>query len=213
MRNTNIIYFFIFISFILFGCSSNATEPKSRGLWNDVTSTFIDKSRNLQWELSNVDNWRVAEEYRLPENAQFCAAADQFGICVLYLAIPIDPGEEHESIWNASDEFVNGMANSFIKQAPVFPGIQYSTPQVEKVKFMFKDALKVTLITDVTDARIMSTESVPFAFQIYAFIKDDEVIEIAAMVPQFFIDANGNEPFDDLLNRFSYIDATKEVSK
>lgn len=205
---------FIIINLILlFSCthSSAINKFRGRGYWVETTSTYIDINRNIQWELDNIDNWRVAEEYRLPDTGLFCAAEDKFGICVMVTAISIEEGEKRNSIWNVSDEFIRGMIHSFEVQAPIFPGISYGEPIIQKVKYLFKDALRITLFTEVTDSRLLIEDSFPFAFQLYAFIKDDEVIVVTAMMPQYFLDNYGNEPFDDLLNRFSYIDATKEI--
>ncbi len=209
---TYIKFFTLLICLSLhFGCSQSNCEAKSRGTWNYETNTYIDNSRNIQWVLSNIDDWRIAEDYQLPKYAQFCAAADKFGISVLLFAIPIDKSERNISIKNASDSFINGMIDSFKKQAIVFPGIQYSEPIKENVRYMFKEALRVSVNSFVTDERLVSDNAVPFAFQLYAFIKDDELIIVNAMVPQYIIDMAGQEPFDDLLNRLSYIDATREL--
>lgn len=205
------IIIILFFSLQLFGCSQPKCEAKEHGSWDYETKTYIDESRNIKWVLSNIDNWRIAEDNQLPENTQFCAAADQFGICVSLLTIPLDKKERTTSIKNASKSFIDGMIASFKKQAPVFPGIQYGEPIVENVSYMFKDALRVSLIAVVTDERFVHDTAVPYAFQLYAFIKGDELIEVIAMVPQYIIDMAGQEPFDDLFNRLSYIDPTKEL--
>lgn len=211
MKSTIKIISLLFCFSLLLGCSQSKCEAKGHGTWNYETNTYIDNARNIQWVLSNVDDWRIAEDYRLPEHAQFCAAADQFGICVLLLAIPLDESERTTSIKNASNSFIKGMIDSFKKQAPVFPGIKYGEPIIENVSYMFKDALRVSFNSFVTDERLVPDTAVPFAFQLYAFIKDDELIEVIAMVPQYIIDMAGQEPFDDLFNRLSYIDATREL--
>jgi hypothetical protein len=203
-------YIAVLLCISLISCSSSA--KKERGYWDKETNTFIDNSRNIQWQLSNIDDWRVADEKQLPDNMQFCAAADEFGICVSYIAIPADKGESISSIWDASQDYIDGMTNSFKQQAPIFPGISYGEPMVEKIHFLFKEALRITLLTHISDARLLTTDAVGFAIQIYAFVKDDECIEIAAMMPQAIVDEYGTEePFGDLFNRFGYINATKEI--
>lgn len=205
----------VILSFVInYSCSSSAIKspsPKPRGIWDKLSNTYKDQGRNLQWDLSNIDNWRLADDARLPENAMFCAASDQFGICIALIAIPMDSDDKLSSAWDAPQAFIDGMVDSFEKQAPIFPGIRYGEPYLEKVMFMFKKALKISLNSEISDARLMTTDAVPFAIQGYVFVKDNEIIEIIALVPQYIIDEFGDEPFDDLLLRLSYIDATKEV--
>lgn len=208
MARFNIFIVLVFV----FACFSNCTPSKSKDvIWDEKSNVLIDEDRNLQWQLSMIaDEWRVAEQDRLPEHAKFCAAADEFGIVVMYLTIPIPNDEKSSTIWACSKDFLKGMTDAFVAQVSSFPGIEYGEPTLEKIYYLFKEAICFTLTCDISDARLSTDDAVPFALRGYSFIKGSEVIQVIAMFPQVFYDNYGDAPFDDIFSRFSYIDATKE---
>lgn len=197
---------------LIFLCFFNCIDSKSKNvIWDKESKVLIDDGRNLQWQLSLIaDEWRVAEQYRLPKHAQFCGASDKFGIVVMYLTIPIPEEELVTTIWDCSKDFLNGMTDAFTAQASSFPGIEYGEPTLDKTYYLFKEALCFTQTCDISDARLSTYDVVPFAFRGYSFIKENEVIQVIAMFPQIFYDNYGDEPFDDIFRSFSYIDATRE---
>lgn len=208
MRKFNILIVLI----LVLACFSNCTISKSKEIiWDEESKVLIDEDRNLQWQLSMIaDEWRVAEQNSLPEHVKFCAAVDEFGIVVMYLTIPIPNDEMVSTIWDCSKDFLNGMTDAFVAQASSFPGIEYGDATLDRVYYLFKEAICFTLTCDISDARLSTDDVVPFAFRGYSFIKGSEVVQVIAMFPQVFYENYGDEPFDDIFGRFSYIDATKE---
>lgn len=185
------------------------SAPKST--WVSSSCTYKNNSRNLQWTLPDYSTWRLAEEDRLPKHTQFCAAMDEYSIVVAFLCIPLGENNKCQSIKNASADFLQGMISSIKKQAPIFPGIKYGSPIIEEVKYLYKDALKITLYAEIIDERIVPDTAVPFAFRMIVFIKGSEAILIEVMIPQIIVDECGNEVFSDFTNGLKYIDATKEI--
>ena len=209
MTKFNIFNIIIFVCFCYVNCSAS---KKNEVVWDNESKALIDKDRNLQWQLSMIaDEWRVAEHFTLPKNAQFCAVADEYAIVVMYSTYPIPENQLGESPWNGHKDIKNAFKDAAVLQASIFPGIKYSEPIIENIYYLFKEAVCITISCDISDAHQSTNDAIPWVFRSYSFVKCKEAIQVMVMFPQVFYDIFGDEPFDDIFCRFSYIDATKEL--
>ena len=205
----NIQFSFICFLIALFQ-GSTAYSQANKGTWHNDKCVYINETYNLQWDLSGAE-WRIAEDYRLPENMIFCAAMqDDFltvSICAFQSKETLDG-----DIWEHSNDFIDGYIKSLTEGYKQLPGFKNKEIDYEKCYFLFKKALRFGCLHQVSDARI-GKKPIEMLSGGYAFEKDNTLFIAMIMLPYEYIETYGNEAVDMFFRKLSYIDATKEAKK
>lgn len=81
MRNAQLIFIFFLIA--ISQCAT-ACSQIDKGKWHDETCVYINKTYNLQWDLSGA-KWRIAEDYRLPKDMIFAQLCKMISLAFLYV--------------------------------------------------------------------------------------------------------------------------------
>ena len=205
MKNIAIFFFSLFFTLTTSSCD-NKKINKDAWEWDIVNKTVVNKDLNLKWDLSDFE-WIVADKEAMPDNMVFCAKCQE-GVALSIIELPQD--EEVTNVWKESDEFLKGLISSISSQEGIFPGIRNEDIQSEKCYFLFKKALKISVINEIKDARI-DTGSLTLLETGYLFIKDKTPIVIMLMMPYNFVIEGGEEIVNYFFNSFSYINASAEL--
>lgn len=208
MRKIQLIFIFFFI--VLFQ-SSIVYAQINKGTWRDNRCVYTNETYNLQWDLSGAE-WRVAEDYRLPENMIFCAAMQDDFLSVSLCAFKSTEKLDEDDLWEHSDEFINGYIGSLTEGYQLLPGIKNKKIDYEKCYFLFKKSLRFGCLHQVSDARI-GNNPIKMLSGGYAFEKDNTLFVAMIMLPYEYVETYGNEVVDMFFRKLSYIDATKEAKK
>ena len=207
MRNTQLIFIFSLIA--LFQCTAVYSQD-DKGIWHNDKCIYINETYNLQWDLSGA-KWRVAEDYRLPENMIFCAAMYDDLLTITLCAFQSEEKLDGD-IWEYSDEFIDGHIKSLMKGYKQLPGIKNKGSNYEKCYFLFKKALRFGCLHQVKEARIGNDPIEMFSGG-YAFEKNNTLFIAMIMLPYEYVETYGDEVVGVFFRKLSYIDATKEAKK
>lgn len=199
----------IFCFILLFSqCSSYAGVE--HGKWDNAKCLYKNEKYNLQWDLSGAE-WRIAEDYRLPENMIFCAAMQDDFLSLSLCAFQTKE-KLNGDLWEHSDKFINGYIKSLTKDYQLLPGIENNTIDYEKCYFLFKKALRFGCLHQVSDTRI-GNDPIEMLSGGYAFEKGNILFVAMIMLPYEYIETYGDDAVDMFFRKLSYIDATKEAKK
>lgn len=201
MRHRMLIMLFILLSFF----SIVYAQPK--GIWIDEKSMFVDESRNLQWDLSNLGNWNVVDKQFLGENQHFVAVNEHSKLCVAYLVFPIDEEGQITSVWDIpEEEFQSAMTPNI--QLLSTPGVSNKKPTISKIYYLSKEALKMDISYRLNDTIQNTTENC--YIQLYLIYKKYEIIQFMVWTISNITQKVDLASFEKLFERVEYIDVEKE---
>ncbi len=198
--------YLIFI--LLLAVSVSSCAQKQVYKWDEDKQTFEAPAFNLKWDLSEFGDWRIADKEQLPSNMLFCGAVEN--ICVALMAVK-NPG--NVSINDGAEEFINGFLSTAIQESKVFPGLKRGATRYEKCHYLFKDAIRFGAIEMVKDARQGTGKPVKFLYGGYVFEKDGMVFMPLVLLPFDLVETYGDSAMELFFQRFSYINASKELHK
>ena len=188
---------------ILCSLTLAAYSQKSRPLWDNSKQVFESPEYNLRWDLSGLGEWKVG--LSLPSHMLFCAALDDISVSLLAIE-----NEDNVPLNEGAEEFIDGFLYPFLNHT--LNGISHEAIHYERYDYIFRDALKVGILANITDARLGTNEPVPFIYGCYVFEKDGMIIIPCILIPFDYVDKYGDDIVEMFFDRLSYIDASKELN-
>lgn len=193
-----------FLAIILFivGILDVAAQ-RDYGTWSASSQTYVNKTYHLQWDLSELGEWRVASNEILPKEHIFAAAMVDD-----YVSVTLQLSEEKQnvgSIWLNAEAFIKGMEQR-LKGTAQSSGISYGKIKYKKCRFLLREALLFEMDATVYDARLGEFSPLKCILKGYAFSKGKEIIVAKVMFPKSYQEEYGEVMSQLFFGGFGYYD-------